>query len=309
MSGRSKSLVRSAALLLCACLAWVAFAEEEKRWTDGDLVETYAELVARGNLDVAIRTPVMPSESAQPAFLEALAWFVAHTPEEGGVVTLHQTDAFIQDQVVVYAELLGAKALRRELNDYSRTRTWKVIQKLLMFREAMRQPPYNGSYRYRPLARSASQDDPWDFEHTFRSADDFVKRVCDRRSKRPILVKFGNTNCTQCMLFELIGSLRKYADRTAVASGVEVYKVWWGMKPDSSFAGRIRDPARLDDLAKAEGVQSSPSFIVYRDGRRYPCDSAFPDANGEDVRLDACLEQSKEGDGPLASVCDVNGSS
>jgi Putative porin len=83
---------------------------------------------------------------------------------------------------------------------------------------------------------------------------------------------------------------------------VDVYKVWFGFRPDASFAGRIKDPARLDDLAKAEGVRSSPTFVVYRGGRRYTCGGGFPDTVGKDEHLEACLAKAT-GDAPLSSAC------
>src|SRR5262249_51324909 len=133
-------------------------------------------------------------------------------------------------------------------------------------------------------------------------ADAFAEKVCRASAERPVLVKFGNTNCTQCMLFELTGSVEAFASLPA-HRGVDVYKVWWGFRPDASFSGRLHDPQRLDDLGKAEGVTSSPTFVVYRNGRRYTCGNAFPDASGGEESLDACLRQDFAASAPLSSAC------
>jgi hypothetical protein len=293
-------------LVLAGSSATVAAAGEEKRWTDAELVSAYADLVARGELRAAIRRPARPSEPPQPAFLEALAWFAALTPEAAGTLSLAELDAFLDGQAALYGELLRAKVADGEENDYARTRTWKVIQKLMLLRDEMTRPAHGGRYPFRALPRASGADDPWDRAHTLRSPEEFAERVCAGSRERAVLVKFGNTNCTQCMLFELTGAVKEYADRAAAREPVEVYKVWFGLRPDDSFAGRIRDPERLDELAKAEGVSSSPTFIAYRDGRRYPCGDAFPDPTGAEPKLDACLAGSA-GEAPLASVCAANG--
>jgi|SRR6267142_630483 len=75
-----------------------------------------------------------------------------------------------------------------------------------------------------------------------------------------------------------------------------------GFRPDEGFAGRIRNPDLLTDLAKVEGVKSSPYFVVYRNGRRYPCGDAFPDDRGRDEHLVSCLHQ-EFGDGPQSTTC------
>jgi len=75
-------------------------------------------------------------------------------------------------------------------NDYSRTRTWKVIQKLTLLRDETTRSPHNGHYRYAPLPRPSSEDDPWERAHTLRSPEEFVEKVCRSSSERPVLVKY-----------------------------------------------------------------------------------------------------------------------
>ena len=294
------------AILAIAVTGTVTAAPEEKRWNDDQLVAAYKDLSGRNELDVAIRNPSRPDEPPQAAFLEALAWFAAGTPDGSGTVTMAELDRFIDGQVALYQDLLTTKVEEGVSNDYPRTRTWKVIQKMMLLRDEMMRPAHNGRYAYSALPKATSANDPWEEAHTLRSPEEFVEKVCKSGGDRPVLVKYGNTNCTQCMLFELTGSVKSYAESAASRGPVDVYKVWFGMRPDSSFAGRIRDPQRLNDLAKAEGVSSSPTFIVYRNGRRYPCGDAFPDASGTEARLDACLAKSA-GEAPIASACTQTG--
>ena len=293
--------------LLAALPAARLGADAERRWNDAELVASYAELKSVGTLTDAILRPSLPSEPPQTEFLDALAWFAAGTPEDPGSLTLAQLDAFLNGQVQVYRHLLEAKVERGAENDYPRTRTWKVIQKLTMLRNEMATARRGGSFEFPATARVAAAEDPWEREHTLGSPEEFDVKVCQASFVRPVLVKFGNTNCTQCMLFEMIGSIKELAENPSYRGKVDVYKVWWGMRPDDSFAGKLRDPERLDELAKAEGIRSSPYFVVYRNGRRYACGDAFPDARGADEKLDACLlDQSAAA--PVASACAPAGS-
>ncbi len=302
---------RVAALLAAAVTASAGlFAADTapKRWTDDDLVKSYSELESGGGLEGAIRSPALPNDLPPAAFLEALAWYAAGAPGKAGVLTLKRLDDQIRLHVGSYERLLKAKAERGEENDYARTRTWKLIQKFTLLRKEMSRPARDGRYPYPALRKEAGDPgvDAWDREHTLRSPDEFADKVCRASYARPVLVKYGNTNCTQCMLFEIIGSVKDIADNPAHKGAVDVYKVWWGFKPDEGFAGRIREPERLDALAKAEGVRSSPYFIVYRNGRRYPCGDAFPDDRGQDERIESCLRQDF-GEAPMASVCESSG--
>jgi hypothetical protein len=264
-----------------------------KRWNDDQLVAAYGDLASKGGLEAAVRSPSLPKDPLQPRFLEALAWYAAGSPGKPGELTLERLDGQIQDNVHSYLGLLKAKVERGENNDYARTRTWKLIQKYTVLRDEMSKPARKGRYAYPALAKEGGgpEVDTWDQAHTLRSPDEFAEKVCKASHDRPVLVKFGNTNCSECMLFEILGSVRAIADNAAHKGSVDVYKVWWGYQPDESFTGRIRDPERLNDLVKAEGVTSSPFFMVYRDGRATPCGDAFPDDHGSDERIESCLRQ------------------
>lgn len=288
------------ALMTVPAVLGAASEPSSSSWEDDTLVASYRELVAGGELEAAIRNPARPGEAPNAAFLEALAWFAAGMPGEAGTLTLAELDEFVDNQVWLYREYLKDRVEEGAENDYPRTRTWKVIQKLALLRDEMMRS--HGTYDYPALPRATSLDDPWERTHTLSSEEDFRAKVCQGSKQRPVLVKFGNTNCTQCMLFELTGSIKDFAESESNRDAIDVYKVWWGLRPDSSFAGRIQDPTLLDDLVEAEGVRSSPFFIVYRDGRRYPCGSAFPDAHGSDEELQSCL-MAATGDAPLATVC------
>jgi len=312
MSTETGSTVRQlSALVAAAVMASVGVLAADtapKRWKEDELVKAYSELVSGGGLEAAIRTPALPKDPPQAAFLDALAWYAAGAPRKAGNLTRKQLDGQIKLSVDSYQLLLKAKAEKGEENDYARTRTWKLIQKYTLLQEEMSKPSRNGRYPYPALHKEPGGPgvDAWDREHTLRSPDEFTAKVCRASFERPVLVKYGNTNCTQCMLFEIIGSVKEIADNPAHKGAIDVYKVWFGFRPDEGFAGRIRDPERLEALAKAEGVSSSPTFIVYRNGRRYTCGDAFPDERGMDARLESCLNQDF-GEAPMASACETAG--
>lgn len=275
------------------------------RYSEADLVKSYAALKASGTLEAAIKSPTMPADPPQAAFLDGLAWYAAGMPSGAGVLTRSSLDQFLAKQVQSYKSLIEVKVEGGADNDYPRTRTWKVIQKMTLLGREMDKPERQGTYSYPALTRTAGIDpatDAWDGEHTLRTAEEFRQKVCDGSFKRPVLVKFGNTNCTQCMLFELLGSVKDLAESPALKGKVDVYKVWFGFSPDDGFSGRMKNPPRLDDLAKGEGVTSSPTFAVYRNGRRYTCGDAFPDQSGHDDKLEACVRQ-EFGDAPVAPAC------
>ena len=264
-----------------------------KRWTDDQLVASYMDLVASGGLEAAVRSPNPPKDPPQPRFFEGLAWYAAGMPETAGALTTTQVDAQTSTYVHAYLGLIKAKVEGGEANDYARTRTWKVVQKLTLLRDEMEKPERAGRFPFPAMKKDdgAPGADAWDKAHSLQSPADFSDKVCRASRERPVLVKFGNTNCTQCMLFEILGSVREVAENPAHKGALDVYKVWWGYPPDAGFPGRIRDPKRLDDLVKAEGVKSSPTFMVYRDGHATMCGDAFPDDHGDDERIDACLRQ------------------
>jgi len=277
---------------------------DARRWTDDQLIASYNDLLASGGLEAAVRSPNPPKDPPQPRFFEALAWYAAGMPETAGVLTTTRLDAQMSTYVHAYLGLIKAKVEVGEANDYARTRTWKVVQKFTLLRDEMAKPDRAGRFPFPAMKKAdgAPGGDAWDKSHTLQSPAEFVDKICRASHERPVLVKFGNTNCTQCMLFEILGSVRTVAENPALKGSIDVYKVWWGFPPDAGFAGRIRDPQRLDDVVKAEGVKSSPTFMVYRDGRATMCGDAFPDEHGDDARIDACLHQDLAAT-PVSATC------
>lgn len=290
------------ALALLSMSSVIMASSGDRQWSDDELVASYHELASSGGLDEAVRNPQRPHEAPQAAFLDALAWYAAETPVRSGVLTLAQLDSFVDEQVALYTTYLEAKVEDGTNNDYARTRIWKVIQKLALLRDEMIRSQSGGTYAYSDQPRATSADDPWEMSHTVSSEEDFRAKVCEGSKTKPVLVKYGNTNCTQCMLFELTGAIREFAEADGQRDTIDVFKVWWGMQPDETFSGRVQAPTRLNELARAEGVTSSPYFIVYRDGRRYPCGGGFPTPTGEDQELEACLANAT-GEAPLSTLC------
>jgi hypothetical protein len=299
--------VRLAMLLAILTVTFTVAADTKaKSWTDNDLVASYHDLDASGALLEAVLSPSLPDEPPQEAFMQTLAWLASGAPSRAGSLNLADLDAYIGSHAQAYISLLSAKVDDGVDNDYARTRTWKVIQKLTLLRNEISRPENAGSYRFPAIARAPGGDDPWEREHTLGSTRDFKAKVCRASYERPVLVKFGNTNCTQCMLFEITGSVKAFAESPSVRGVADVYKVWWGLEPDASFAGRISNPHRLDELVRAEGVHSSPTFIVYRNGRQYPCSSAFPSGSGSDGDLEACIRM-QFADKPPTGTCSSEG--
>ncbi|MBI4242428.1 MAG: hypothetical protein HY613_12000 [Candidatus Rokubacteria bacterium] len=171
-------------LPLVALLAAAAFGPAEglaqgqatKRWTENELVASYRDLASGGGLEKAVRTPALPKDPPQAAFLAALAWYAAGTPQKPGDLTIVRLDRKIGESVSAYMRLLAAKVERGEDNDYARTRTWKLIQKYTLLHDEMTGPARNGRYPYAALHQAAAGGgtDAWDREHTLRSPEEFV---------------------------------------------------------------------------------------------------------------------------------------
>ena len=67
------------------------------------------ELVSGGGLEAAIRTPALPKDPPQAAFLDALAWYAAGAPGKAGNLSRKQLDDQIKLSVDAYRLLLKAK--------------------------------------------------------------------------------------------------------------------------------------------------------------------------------------------------------
>ena len=153
--------------------------------------------------------------------------------------TLAQLDEFIDAKVLKYDDLLTAKAVRGASNDYPRTRTGKVIEKLTLLREEMQRPPHNGHpFDRMPRASSASS--------VGRGPHPDVGRGVHREGVQGV----GNQNRSSSSSEHQLHAMHavrahRRRERDAESGGhagsVDVYKVWWGFRPDGSFAGRIEE--------------------------------------------------------------------
>jgi hypothetical protein len=104
-----------------------------------------------------------------------------------------------------------------------------------------------------------------------------------------VVVKFGSTQCADCTLMEHTQGVRRAEEKSQ--GQWSLYKLWWG--PNVAPGN--------DALRQAEGVKSSPTFAVYRDGRRYSCGLAFLDERG--AGLESCLSAAAKGPALGSSAC------
>src|SRR5688572_11267029 len=169
-TGRPVALL---AVVVLASTGLFAADTAPKRWKEDELVKAFSELVSSGGLEAAVRTPALPKDPPQAAFLDALAWYAAGAPKKAGNLTRKQLDEQIKLSVDSYQLLLKAKAEKGEDNDYARTRTWKLIQKYTLLGEEMSKPSRKGRYAYPALHKPGGPEvDAWDREHTLRSPDE-----------------------------------------------------------------------------------------------------------------------------------------
>jgi len=255
-------------------------------WTDDKIVE-----LARSTPDAsvpaespalrdAILHPVAPDGGRPDSFFAALAAY--YDANHDGRFTSQELDAVIDAYAARYADLLReslAKGPQQELAAQYRVKTWKMLQKMVLLRDTLKQRN-EAEWRYTPAVASPANV-AWDKEHTLSGAADFKERVCAASSKQPVLVKFGSTQCADCMLMEHTQGVRVAAEKGG--DNFALYKLWWGPNV----------PEENDRVRKAEGIKSSPTFVVYRDGRRYPCGFAFVDETG--AGLESCLATTLKG--------------
>ena len=127
-------------------------------------------------------------------------------------------------------------------------------------------------YPYQPIEMSQIDfNDPWNVKYTIDDREEFNRRVLVASHFKPVLVKFGLIYCIHCMLLENIGAMPAVAEKYGHV--MNVYKLWWNPKNPHM---RV-----LNNLAREEGVEDSPYFILYINGRAVRAGYAFPDENGE----------------------------
>ncbi len=248
-------------------------------WTDEAILKAYHEGRLSGDsLRAAILDPVLPEEERPKAFFDALAWyFDGLAGERDRRLSGAELSGVLRGIAGWYVEALESG----EAAD--RVQAWKLIQKGTLLSVKLREWK-RADYPY-PDLKDISQDEKtkaWSQAHTIKDTADFKAKACDLSRQTTVLVKFGNKACSDCLLLELLGSLKAVADRNP---NIAVYKSWWGPN----------EPREMDELRRQEGAKSSPFFILYRGGRRYRCGYGFPDEKGDG--LEACLAKDLTGPG------------
>jgi hypothetical protein len=266
-------------------------------WTDDKIVQLATAVATTGTpsdaplVQEAILNPMFPEEGRPQAFFDALASYFDENHD--GHFTADEVDQTVQTYAARYRDLLReslAKGPSQSLSASYRTKTWKMLQKILLLKKTLKDRSL-AEWRYQPFTPSRPSK-AWDKEHTLADAADFKQRVCDASAKTPVIVKFGSTQCADCTLMEYTQGVRLAGEKNK--DKLSLYKFWWG--PNL--------PPENDGLRKAEGVKSSPTFAVYRGGRRYSCGFAFLDesGNGLDSCLSAAMKEDPAGSGTCGTV-------
>jgi thiol-disulfide isomerase/thioredoxin len=223
----------------------------------------------RGKIKQALLSPKL-GENAHTGdrFFEAVAWYTDKTiaGSSDGALTLNEL-RFAMDQKA--KEYLSLAALPERADQ--RRQTFKNIEKLALLEK---QIIGNGdsSYSYDPAKMmQVNSNNAWNASHTIDSAAEFDSKVREASFEKPVLVKYGLTYCMHCLLLEQLDSVHAVADK--YGDDLDVYKVWWNPN----------DPAmaEISDLTVAEGVNSSPYFMVYKDGEVVRKGYGFPDEKGQ----------------------------
>ena len=230
-------------------------------FTDKELVTMYKELIKTPNANryvksfiQAVSNPYAPTNSHTGAkFFKALSWYNDTTKgNRDGLFTIRELNQVIKKEVNTYCS-----HLQNNSKEEDRIGSWKMIQKLKLLEREIKSFGHRG-YRYQPRAMfEINHENPWNAAHTLYNKDEFQRRVIEASFTKPVLVKFGLTYCVHCLLLENLGSVpaveKKYRD------SIDVYKVWWNPKG--------QDYTELNQIAKDQGVTSSPFFILYKNGR------------------------------------------
>ena len=256
---------------------------DKSGWSDGALVDLYhtfdgaQEKERQKGMQKAILNPKFPDEGRPTQFFNTLASYFDKNND--GHFTMAEVSKTLEGHADRYYELLresqAAQGPQEELTSDFRVKTWKMMQKIALLKKELVSGKKK-EWSYKPVKADPASA-AWDSEHTISTTDDFKKRVCDRSREKAVLVKFGSTQCADCMLLEYNQGIR--ATATKYEKDFDVIKVWWG--PNVA--------KEMDTLRQAEGVKSSPSFFIYKNKKRYACGFGFPDETG--TGLEKCLQQ------------------
>jgi thiol-disulfide isomerase/thioredoxin len=251
-------------------------------FTDDEIVELYNKLPAAERersveFKYALSNLKPPEETRPPQFFDAIASYI--DGNRGGKLSKAKLDKAITATTEQYLSQLKdsqtGKGAQQDLAAILRVKTWKYLQKLQIFRDEMKAKKL-AAWPYKPFPLPPFNE-AWEKEHTLSSASEFQKRVCDESKKKPVLVKFGSTQCADCMLMEYTHGLHSFAETHK--DTINVYKVWWG--PNL--------PKEIDELRKREGAKSSPTFVMYKNGKRHACAYDFPDQQASGAEIKKCI--------------------
>lgn len=249
---------------------------EKDGWSDDELVSLYQMLPKTSafdskNFQTALKKLKLPDEKRPKQFFDAIASY--YDNNRGGNFSIQKLDRVIFQVTEAYkAQLKDSQTghgPEQELAGIIRVKSWKLLQKLQLFKEEMKEKKLM-SWAYKSFTLPAANLD-WDKNHTITSMSDFQKIVCEGSKSKPVMVKFGSTQCADCMLMEYTQAIYSMAEKNK--NQVDVYKIWWG--PNLS--------KEIDELRKKEGALSSPFFAIYRNGQRYHCGYQFPNDAGDGV--------------------------
>lgn len=249
---------------------------ENAGWTDERLsdfiqqAQSQDQLNAyRSKINQAVLSPKL-GENAHTGdrFFEAVAWYTDKTVAGSGdgALTLNELRFAKNQKAKEYLSMVGSPERADQ-----RLQTWKNIEKLALLEQEILSRGET-SYAYDPAKMmQVNYNNEWNASHTIKSAAEFDSKVRAASFEKPVLVKYGLTYCMHCLLLEQLDSVRAVADK--YGDDLDVYKVWWNPN----------DPAmaEISDLTVGEGVNSSPYFMVYKDGEVVRKGYAFPDEQGQ----------------------------
>jgi len=245
-------------------------------WTDVSLSDFIQQAQSQGQLNAyrsKIKEAVLRPKLGENAhtgdrFFEAVAWYTDKTVARSGdgALTLNELRFAKNQKAKEYLSLAASPEGADQ-----RRQTWKNIEKLALLEQEILASGKT-SYAYDPAKMmQVNYNNEWNEAHTIKSAAGFDRKVRQASFEKPVLVKYGLTYCMHCLLLEQLDSVRAVADK--YGDDLDVHKVWWNPN----------DPAmaEISDLTINEGVNSSPYFMVYKDGEVVRKGYAFPDEQGQ----------------------------
>ena len=248
-------------------------------WTARALTTYISGVIKSGNVQPhlnplwkAVLSPSMPKESHKDdKFFEVLAWYVDKSTSQSGDGRLSLKE--VQESLEKYGQQYLQLSTNPEQSVH-RLQAWKFVQKLRLLEKEINVRIGQGKGAYYPYSPRAmmeiDQNSDFNRTNTVRSRADFSEKVLAASYDKPVLVKFGLTYCAHCLLLEQLGSVPAVAEK--YADEMEVFKLWWN-PPDEAYKD-------LNDIAGEPGVNSSPMFILFKDGKAVKSGYAFPDETG-----------------------------